>query len=34
LKIMPRTEHNVMFKAFTGLLSTTHALSDIKNLRK
>lgn len=34
MKVMPAEEHDVMFKAFRGLLDVTHALSDIKNLRK
>jgi hypothetical protein len=33
LKIMPDDEYDVLFNAFTGLLSVTHALSDIKTLR-
>ena len=34
LKVMPDAEHDVMFKAFKGLLAVSHALSDIKDLRK
>jgi len=34
MKVMPEAEYDVMFKAFKGLLDVTHALSDIKNLRK
>ena len=34
VKVMPEAEYDVMFNAFKGLLSVTHALSDIKNLRK
>jgi hypothetical protein len=34
MKVMPEAEYDVMFSAFKGLLSVTHALSDIKNLRK
>lgn len=34
LKFMPEAEHGVMFSAFRGLLSVTHALSDIKAIRK
>jgi hypothetical protein len=34
LKVMPDNEHEAMWQAFTGLLSVTHALSDIKALRK
>jgi len=34
LKVMPHNEHDAMWQAFKGLLSVTHALSDIKNLRK
>jgi len=34
MKVMPESERDVMFKAFKGLLDVTHALSDIKNLRK
>lgn len=33
LKIMPDDEYDVLFNAFSGLLSVTHALSDIKTLR-
>jgi len=33
LKVMPKDEHEVMFNAFKGLLSVTHALSSIKTLR-
>ena len=33
LKVMPEDEYDDMFKAFKGLLSVTHALSDIKTLR-
>jgi hypothetical protein len=33
LKLMPEDEYDVLFKAFKGLLSVTHALSDIKTLR-
>jgi hypothetical protein len=33
LKIMPDDEYDVLFNAFKGLLSVTHALSDIKTLR-
>lgn len=33
LKIMPEDEYDVLFNAFKGLLSVTHALSDIKTLR-
>ena len=31
---MPHNEHDAMWQAFKGLLSVTHALSDIKTLRK
>ncbi len=31
---MPHNEHDAMWQAFKGLLSVTHALSDIKALRK
>ena len=34
MKVMPEAEYDVMFTAFKGLLNVTHALSDIKNLRK
>ena len=34
LKVMADNEHDAMWQAFKGLLSVTHALSDIKALRK
>jgi hypothetical protein len=34
MKVMPDNEKDMMFHAFTGLLDVTHALSDIKSLRK
>ena len=33
LKVMPVDEYDSMFKAYTGLLSVTHALSEVKTLR-
>lgn len=34
MKVMPDNEKDMMFHAFTGLLDVTHALSNIKSLRK
>ena len=34
MKVMPDNEKDIMFHAFTGLLDVTHALSNIKSLRK